>query len=51
MTREEFAELLELSNSTIVRLENPNKNKVTNVETYFKVAQATGYTIEELLVG
>lgn len=51
MTREEFAELLELSNSTVVRLENPNKNKVTNVETYFKVAQATGYSLEELLVG
>ena len=51
MTREEFAELLELSISTIVRLENPNKNKVTNVETYFKVAQATGYSLEELLVG
>lgn len=51
MTREEFAELLELSNSTVVRLENPNKNKVTNVETYFKVSQATGYSLEELLVG
>lgn len=52
MTREKFAEELELSNSTLVRLENPsNTSKVTNVETYFKVAQITGYTIEEILVG
>lgn len=52
VTREKFAEEIEISNSTLYRIENPSKNqKVTNVETYFKIAQATGYSIEELLVG
>lgn len=52
VTREKFAEEIEISNSTLYRIESPSKNqKVTNVETYFKIAQATGYSIEELLVG
>ena len=52
LTREEFAEKLGLSNSTLARLENPsNEQKVTNVETYFRIAQITGYSVEELMVG
>ena len=51
VTREKFAETLEISNSTLARIENPGKQKVTNVEVYWKISQATGYSMEELMVG
>jgi transcriptional regulator with XRE-family HTH domain len=48
LSREEFAEELGISTSTVVRLENSNK-KITNIEIYNNISNITGYTIEELL--
>lgn len=50
ITREEFAEEIGISVDTASRLENANK-KVKNVETYLKIAEVTGLTMEELLLG
>lgn len=49
-TREEFAEKIEISPSTIARLEN-GTSRVTSVETYYKISEISGYTVEELLLG
>ncbi len=48
-TREEFAERIGISPITIARLENAT-SRVTNVETFFKISEISGYTIEELLL-
>lgn len=48
-TREEFAEEIGISPITIARLEN-GTSRVTNVETFFKISEISGYTIEELLL-
>lgn len=48
-TREEFAEEIGISIHTATRLENAT-SKVTNIETFLKISQLTGYTIEELLL-
>ncbi len=48
-TREEFAEEIGVSIHTATRLENAT-SKVTNIETFLKISQITGYTIEELLL-
>ena len=48
-TREEFAEEIGISPITIARLEN-GTGRVTNVETFFKISEISGYTIEELLL-
>ena len=48
-TREEFAEKIGVSRHTATRLENAT-SKVTNIETFLKISQITGYTIEELLL-
>lgn len=50
ITREEFAEEIGVSVDTASRLENANK-KIKNVETYLKIAELTGLTMEELLLG
>lgn len=50
ITREEFAEEIGISLDTAYRLENANK-KIKNVETYIKVSEITGLTLEELLLG
>lgn len=48
-TREEFAEEIGISIHTVVRLENAT-SRVTNIETFLKISEITGYTIEELLL-
>ncbi len=48
-TREEFAEEIGISIHTATRLENAT-SKVNNIETYLKISEITGYTIEELLL-
>lgn len=48
-TREEFAEEIGISIHTVARLENAT-SKVNNIETYLKISEITGYTIEELLL-
>lgn len=48
-TREEFAGKIGVSIHTATRLENAT-SKVTNIETFLKISQITGYTIEELLL-
>lgn len=50
LTREEFAEEIGISIDTAYRLENANK-KIKNVETYIKISEVTGLTLEELLLG
>ena len=48
-TREEFAEEIGISIHTATRLENAT-SKVNNIETFLKISEITGYTIEELLL-
>lgn len=48
-TREEFAEEIGISIHTVARLENAT-SRVTNIETFLKISEITGYTIEELLL-
>lgn len=48
ITREEFAEELGVSTLTISRLENASR-KVKNIETYSKISNISGYSIEQLL--
>lgn len=48
-TREEFAEEIGISIHTAIRLENAT-SKVNNIETYLRISEITGYTIEELLL-
>lgn len=48
-TREEFAEEIGISIHTATRLENAT-SKVNNIETYLRISEITGYTIEELLL-
>lgn len=48
-TREEFAEEIGISIHTVTRLENAT-SRVTNIETFLKISEITGYTIEELLL-
>lgn len=48
-TREEFAEKIGISIHTVARLENAT-SRVTNIETFLKISEITGYTIEELLL-
>ena len=50
ITREEFAEEIGISVDTAHRLENGNNKKVKNVETFIKVSEVTGLTLEELLL-
>jgi len=52
LSREKFAELVGFSCDTIKRVETGNLNKnVKNVEVYLRIAQVSGYTLEELLLG
>lgn len=51
ITREEFAEEIGISVDTAYRLESGSNKKVKNVETFIKVSQVTGLTLEELLLG
>ena len=46
-TREEFAEEIGISPITLTRLENAS-GKVTNIEFFLKIAELTGYTLDEL---
>lgn len=48
-TQEEFAEEIGVSITTVQRLESPF-DKVTNVETYLKIFEISGYTVEEILL-
>lgn len=48
-TREEFAEEIGISIHTAARLENAT-SKVKDVETYIKISEKTGYTLDELLL-
>lgn len=48
-TREEFAEEIGISIHTAARLENAT-SKVNNIETFLRISEITGYTIEELLL-
>ena len=47
MTREKFAEEIGISLNTLVRLENASGN-VTNIEFFIRIAEITGYTLDEL---
>lgn len=49
LTREEFAEEISVSIQTATRLENAT-SRVNNIETFLKISEITGYTIEELLL-
>lgn len=49
LTREEFAEEISVSIQTATRLENAT-SKVNNIETFLRISEITGYTIEELLL-
>lgn len=51
ITREEFAEEIGISVDTAYRLESGSNKKVKNVETFIKVSEVTGLTLEELLLG
>ena len=52
LSREKFAELVGFSCDTIKRVETGNlKKHVKNVEVYLRIAQVSGYTLEELLLG
>lgn len=48
-SREEFAEEIGISIHTATRLENAT-NKVSNIETFVKVSEITGYTLDELIL-
>lgn len=51
ITREEFAEEIGISVDTAYRLESGTTKKVKNVETFIKISEVTGLTLEELLLG
>lgn len=51
ITREEFAEEIGISVDTAYRLESGTTKKVKNVETFIKVSEVTGLTLEEILLG
>lgn len=51
ITREEFAEEIGISVDTAYRLESGTNKKVKNVETFIKISEVTGLTLEELLLG
>jgi len=51
ITREEFAEEIGISVDTAYRLESGTNKKVKNVETFIKVSEVTGLTLEEILLG
>lgn len=51
ITREEFAEEIGISVDTAYRLESGTNKKVKNVETFIKVSEVTGLTLEEILFG
>lgn len=48
ITREEFAEEIGISPNTLTRLENASGN-VTNIEFFIRIAEITGYTLDELI--
>lgn len=48
-TIEEFAEAVGVSIDTISRLENAT-TKVTNIEIFIRIAEISGYTLDELLL-
>ena len=48
LIREKFAEEVGVSNLTLARLENGNR-KIKNIEIYERIANVTGYSINELL--
>ncbi len=48
-SREEFAEEIGVSTITVARLEN-STSKVNNIETYLRISEISGYTIDEIVL-
>lgn len=48
-SREEFAEEIGVSTTTIARLEN-STSKVSNLETFIKISEISGYSLDEIVL-